>query len=219
MTARLLCGKQFVQRLFLQQSAVYGKPIPPPHVSSRLFSSKQHSTKSSKVKKQQDPFHILGIEINDSYAVAKKRFLKIAMENHPDTASVDNDDDRKRLRDVFITARKAFEQLVEAPDGSIWHKDEAESMPDFNDWFMRETGYSNPFDVNLDPQTIKEVVEMTTEYGGGLDRDGGMWQLAKTITATHNAGGNSSSLLQLDAGVIDPNADHGDRPVRRRRKR
>jgi hypothetical protein len=183
------------------------------HVETRFFSSRRNLN-----QKKDNPFKTLGITESTPYGVAKKRFLKIAMENHPDTSVVENDKDRDRLRDIFITARRAFEQLVEAPDGSILLKDEAAFMPDFDDWFKQETGHKNPFDVNLDPQTVKEVAAMTEEVGGGLDRDGGMWQLAKSITAAHNAGGDASAILRLEGGEINYKNRRIDGELRRRRR-
>jgi hypothetical protein len=165
-----------------------------------------------------DPYTILGIDEGTPYKVAKKRFLKIAMEHHPDTANVKADEDRNRLRDVFITARLAFEKLIETPDGFIMLKEDASQLGNFDDWFKKETGMRNPFDVDLDPQTMKEVAEMTEECGGGLDRDGGMWQLAKSITAIHNSGGNADSVFRLEAGEISYRHRTIDGELRRRRK-
>ena len=211
MIARTFCRKLFAPHMLRQESTAF--VMKRPIGDGRSFSSQRRP----KIPKE-DPFKILGISVDDPYAEAKKRFLKIAMENHPDTSKVDNEKDRDRLRDVFIKARRAFEQLLEAPDGSIYHKTEANIIPDFDDWFRKETGFSNPFDVNLDPQTMREVAEMTEEVGGGLDRDGGMWQLAKSITNAHNAGGDGSAILRLEGGDYNPKNRSIDGDLRRRRK-
>ena len=207
-----LAGKRVVLRHVVVQMPTF-LFVPTLRFEPRFFSSRLNTN-----KKKDNPFKTLGITESTPYGVAKKRFLKIAMENHPDTSVVENDKDRDRLRDIFIAARRAFEQLVEAPDGSIVLKDDAASMPDFDDWFKQETGHRNPFDVNLDPQTMKEVAAMTEEVGGGLDRDGGMWQLAKSITAAHNAGGDASAILRLEGGEINYKNRRIDGELRRRRR-
>lgn len=178
----------------------------------REFSSRQ------KLRKQKDnPFKVLSITEESKYAVAKRNFLKIAMENHPDTASAEGDDDRDRLKEIFISARRAFERLAEAPDGSILLVEEAEQMPDFDEWFQQETGHKNPFDVDMDPETMKEVAKMTEEMGGGLDRDGGMWTLAKMVTNAVNSGGDAASMLRLEAGAVRHRSIDGE--LRRKRRK
>lgn len=181
----------------------------------RDFSSRRNLKK----RKGENPFKVLGVSEEAEYKVVKKKFLKIAMSNHPDTADVESEEDRDKLRDIFINARRAFEQLVEAPDGSILLKEEAELMPDFDDWFQQETGYKNPFDVDMDPQTMKEVAEMTERDGGGLDRDGGMWQLAKMVTNAVNSGGDAASMLKLEAGDVNAHNRQLNGELRRRRKK
>lgn len=207
MIARHFCRRLFVPHALRQEWTAL------PILQNNYFSSRRHAK-----TKQDDPFKILGISIDTPYVEAKKTFLRIAVDHHPDTSGAKTDKERDYSRDVFIRARQAFEQLVEAPDGSIWHKKEAEAMPNFDDWFLRETGLNSPFDVNLDPQTIKEVAAMTEEYGGGLDRDGGMWQLAKSITTAHKAGGDGSDILRLESGDLNPKSRHINGDLRRRRK-
>ena len=81
------------------------------------------------------------------------------------------------MRNTFIDARIAFELLAEDTDGMVVLK--AEKIDDeesnFDSWFHNETGLKNPFDIDLDPQTMKEIAETVEKMGGdqGLDRDGG----------------------------------------------
>mmetsp|Transcript_12282 Transcript_12282/g.14073 ORF Transcript_12282/g.14073 Transcript_12282/m.14073 type:complete len:223 (-) Transcript_12282:115-783(-) len=195
-------------------------PILPTAITVRSLQDRCFSSRLKKRKGIDDPFKILRITEETSYANAKKSFIKIAMKNHPDTAGVEDEADRDRLRDVFIRAREAFEKLVEAPDGSIMLQEEADLMPDFDQWFRHETGHDNPFDLNLDPETMKEVAEMTDEMGGGLARDGGMWQLAKMVTNAHKDGGDAGSILKLEGGKYQENekAKHVDGVLRRRQR-
>jgi DnaJ-class molecular chaperone len=70
------------------------------------------------------PFKVLQVSRGSTYAEAKKSFLKVAMHHHPDTIQqrLDPDDEHyeetlKKSVDKFMTARKAFEGLVEGDDG------------------------------------------------------------------------------------------------------
>ena len=169
------------------------------------------------------PFKTLKISQNTSYQDAKKAFLKIAMNNHPDTATVESDDHRKKLRDRFIAARQAFEALVEAPDGSICLKEDLREKGredgKFDEWFENETGYSNPFEyVDLDPQVMQEVADMTDKMGGGFDRDGGMWTLANMVTSSVKSGGGAS-VLRLEQGEVKQTESTLKNKRRRRTKR
>jgi len=141
------------------------------------------SRKVRKTKKTKNPFKVLKIPKESLYKDVKKKFLKIAMSNHPDTyhqnkdGGLESEKEREAMRDKFIEARMAFELLTEDPsDGTailVEEKKDAES--NFDSWFHNETGLKNPFDVNIDPETMKEVAEMTEKLGGsqGMDRDGG----------------------------------------------
>lgn len=78
-----------------------------------------------------------------------------------------------------------------------------EEHSDMDDWFKQQTGHEMPF---MDEQTMKEVAKMTTEVGSGmdrgLDRDGGMWELARMVTSAVNSGGDGKNLLKLEAGEV-----------------
>lgn len=216
MIGRLACHRSvFMRRTVLQELLLKQPKLSPTLSPYRDFSSRRNFKK----RKGENPFKVLGVKEEAKYSVAKQKFLKIAMNNHPDTADVDNEEDRDKLRDIFISARRAFEQLIEAPDGSILLKEEAELMPDFDQWFQQETGLKNPFDVEMDPQTMKEVAEMTERDGGGLDRDGGMWQLAKMVTNAVNSGGDANAMLRLEGGAINTQNRQIDGQLRRRKKR
>jgi hypothetical protein len=197
---------------------------------SRRFSNANDGTRS-KSKRQQnyelsgkriatDPFATLGIVRSPAlkYASVKSIFLKIAMKYHPDTTAQCTDAERETNKDLFVSARKAFESIIANPDGIAILKTEAddyvEEEDDFEEWFKTETGYDIPF---MDAATMKEVAEMTDTVGGGLDRDGGMWTLARMVANTVKEGGDSKSVLQLDAGIIRDRAIDGI--LRRRRKR
>ncbi len=136
------------------------------------------SRKARITKKQKDPFKVLKVPKESLYKDVKVKFLKIAMANHPDMHTDGlSENEQQAMRDRFIEARMAFERLEEDPtDGTAILKEELiDRESNFDSWFKNETGLKNPFDVDLDPETMKEVAEMTEKMGGqqGMERDGG----------------------------------------------
>ena len=100
------------------------------------------------------------------------------MAHHPDTSKAETAEERERHRDVFVAARKAFEAIVEGPDGKAILRSESDAHDggwddqELNEWFHQESGgFDMPF---MDSKTRKEVSRVMDEIGGGLDRDGGM---------------------------------------------
>jgi len=81
-----------------------------------------------KSKKREDPFKVLGIQKDEPYSKAKASFIAIAMSHHPDTSVAANKEERDDFRDIFIRARRAFEQLTEGNDGEIILKREKKEM-------------------------------------------------------------------------------------------
>ena len=121
----------------------------------------------------QDPFITLGVSKDDKYVAIKRTFLKLAMKHHPDTASFDSEEEKKKGVEKFMRIRSAFESIVEAEDGYSEIVKAKGDDDDFNNWFYAETGYEapNPFDFQLDPDTLREIAEMReVNHNGGLDR-------------------------------------------------
>uniref|UniRef100_A0A7S4AKP7 J domain-containing protein n=1 Tax=Pseudo-nitzschia australis TaxID=44445 RepID=A0A7S4AKP7_9STRA len=169
---------------FLREQIKHRPPFRTLIVSSTLHQRQQlrffvfDSRKARKTKQRKDPFKVLKIPKVSFYKDVKRKFLKIAMSNHPDTHSDGlTEKEKEAMRDKFIEARMAFEMLAEDPeDGTAILVEEMEDRDsNFNSWFRNETGLKNPFDVDIDPETMKEVAEMTEKLGGsqGMDRDGG----------------------------------------------
>eukprot|EP00525_Craspedostauros_australis_P013397 CAMPEP_0198118220 /NCGR_PEP_ID=MMETSP1442-20131203/20800_1 /TAXON_ID= /ORGANISM="Craspedostauros australis, Strain CCMP3328" /LENGTH=233 /DNA_ID=CAMNT_0043776441 /DNA_START=242 /DNA_END=943 /DNA_ORIENTATION=+ len=186
-------------------------------VQKRHFDSRRKQKK----RKVRNPFKVLRIKRGMKYKEVKGKFLKIAMQNHPDTSSTEDEAEQDKMREVFIAARIAFESLVEGDDGIAILKSEKEkdedSLSNFDSWFKNETGHETPFHMDLDPETMKEVASMTDNMAVGLDRDGGMWTLAKMVTSAVKTGGDSSAMLRLDAGEVKET--NSSSVVRRRRRR
>ncbi|KAG7343741.1 hypothetical protein IV203_021749 [Nitzschia inconspicua] len=189
------------------------------------------SRKARRRKKGKDPFKVLSMPHGSLYKDVKRKFLKIAMTNHPDTHSEDlTEEERDKMRDIFIEARIAFEALTEDTDGTamlLSEKEKEDAMHNFDSWFKSETGLTTPFQFDMDPETMKEVAKMTEAIGGdsGLDRDGGMWALARMVTSAVKTGGDAASILRLESGG-DVKGNNNNRnnnvnggELRRRRKR
>ncbi|CAB9529162.1 expressed unknown protein [Seminavis robusta] len=180
-------------------------------------------------RRKVSPFKVLKVRRETPYAAVKTIFLKLAMQHHPDVASAKSEEEQEKSRELFIQARQAFEALVEDPEtGGICL---VEELPDYvaddehdkmDEWFKQETGYDMPF---MDEATMKEVAAMTDAVGGGgmdrgLDRDGGMWELARMVTRTVKTGGDGKNLLRLEQGEVkEININNSNLRARRRRAR
>eukprot|EP00522_Entomoneis_paludosa_P013435 CAMPEP_0172461212 /NCGR_PEP_ID=MMETSP1065-20121228/39664_1 /TAXON_ID=265537 /ORGANISM="Amphiprora paludosa, Strain CCMP125" /LENGTH=223 /DNA_ID=CAMNT_0013216463 /DNA_START=154 /DNA_END=825 /DNA_ORIENTATION=+ len=200
--------------------------------STRFFSKRRYDRRDETSWKERannklmadrnkaDPFLVLGVDRKDQYTAVKRAFLQLAMKHHPDTAKSQSEKEQEESREIFIAARKAFEELTEGPDGVAVLRDESDDKweeEELNSWFRKQSGgFDMPF---MDLKTMKEVAEMTEKLGGeaGLDRDGGMWTLARMVTADVANGGDGGSVLQLEAGAIRDRQIDGE--LRRRRRR
>eukprot|EP00551_Chaetoceros_affinis_P007678 CAMPEP_0203665996 /NCGR_PEP_ID=MMETSP0090-20130426/3130_1 /ASSEMBLY_ACC=CAM_ASM_001088 /TAXON_ID=426623 /ORGANISM="Chaetoceros affinis, Strain CCMP159" /LENGTH=174 /DNA_ID=CAMNT_0050529759 /DNA_START=569 /DNA_END=1093 /DNA_ORIENTATION=+ len=164
------------------------------------------------------------------------------MANHPDTIGqrieVDgdsNDGKNKEKYDailaesveIFRKAKVAFEMLAEGDDGrcilrAVKEAEEEMTMNDeqFDAWFLNETGHSSPYQFDLDPQTMREVAEAAETMGGGAERDGGMWGLARMIGDRVKDGKDrGTNTLRLEAGEINGDDSANLEGTLRRRRR
>jgi hypothetical protein len=187
-------------------------------VSQRSFGSEKGYYKTRRKEKKVDPHAVLGVSPDEKYAAVRKSFIRIAMKHHPDTAEkASTPEQEEENRETFMAARSAFEMLTECPtEGIAILRSESELSvdEDVDVWFKEETGYDMPF---MDLQTMKEVAEMTEKVGGGLDRDGGMWTLARMVTENMKSGGDGKDVLRLESGDVRDRSINGI--LRRRRRR
>jgi hypothetical protein len=188
-------------------------------ISQRSFSSEKGYYKTRKREKKVNPHAVLGVSLNEKFAAVRKSFIRIAMKHHPDTAEKGaTPKEEEESRETFMAARSAMDMLTECPELGIAilrSESELAAAENVDVWFKDETGYDMPY---MDPQTMKEVAEMTEKIGGGagLDRDGGMWTLARMVTENVKSGGDGN-ILRLESGDI---RDRGiDGILRRRRRR
>ncbi len=187
---------------------------------------------SSTAKSSPCPFRALRISKDAQYAAAKKSFLKVAMNNHPDVLNqrLDKNDanyekQMKKAVDLFMKARTAFESLAEGDNGGCILRIEVEAQDElmnddqFDAWFENETGFRNP-QFDLDPKTMREVAAATATMGGGLDRDGGMWTLANMVSNSVKEGKKAGSTLRLEAGELQDKVpvEELEGKLRRRRR-
>ena len=201
----------------------------PPNISfiypSTTFQNQNFATNSTPC-----PFRTLKIPKNAPYTLAKKTFLQIAMQNHPDVLnqklsqeSKTYQEDMQRAVEAFMKARKAFEALVADDDGKAILKIEKDAIDqltdaEFDQWFEKETGFHSP-QFDLDPKTMREVAAATETMGGGLDRDGGMWTLANMVTNSVKKGKEAGSTLRLEAGDIKNIPEENLEGILRRKRR
>jgi hypothetical protein len=187
-------------------------------ISQRSFGSGDNGYyKLRRKEKKVDPYAVLGVSKDETYKSVRKSFIQIAMKHHPDTAEASTPEQEDENRETFMAARSAFEMLIECPtEGRAILRSESELSieEDVDVWFKEETGYDMPF---MDAQTMKEVAEMTEKVGGGLDRDGGMWTLARMVTENMKSGGDGTDILRLESGDVRDRRIDGI--LRRRRKR
>ena len=193
------------------------------------------------------PFQILGLPSPSSsslkcvvkYEDVRIAFRKLALQHHPDTAASQSQHADSTLssssssstnNDTFATIRKAFEDIVEGPNGEAVLRchDYKKSRQYYNndDMEINRTAVdssSNDDDSllhsSINPQILHEVAQVAEEMNpGGLDK-GGMWQYANMIHKIAKEEG----LPPLRVGVGEAEIDGAERQSgvasRRRRKR
>ena len=120
------------------------------------------------------PFRTLGLSEKSLYIDVKKKFLKLALQVHPDvvrtssspngngTSEEDGEgtrEEKKASIEKFIRLRSAFEAIIEAEDGSAILREDFHSLPtggqvrsmseaNFEQWFHKETGNRVPYNYD-----------------------------------------------------------------------
>ncbi|KAL9185391.1 hypothetical protein ACHAXT_003168 [Thalassiosira profunda] len=176
------------------------------------------------------PFRVLGLKKRTTYVAVRTKFRELALQHHPDTNSGAGSSEE------FGRIREAFEAIAEGPSGAaILREDctymERKSMDDNDDGAPNgdekanrdiHEEYDNGFLLHrsVDPQVLREVVDVAKEMNpSGLDK-GGMWAYANLIR--NMAEDEEKDLPPLRVGEGDEatkeSAERG-KPKRRRRKR
>jgi hypothetical protein len=133
-----------------------------------------------------NPFIVLGVSVNSSFAVVRLAFVKLALEHHPDRDSGSTDN--------FLKIRQAFEEIQQAQAGndgprgnsgsssssgggstpSGWTQDE------LREWYQDETGDFSSFAFS--ESTRQEVIEVyKTMLRSGKAVKGGYWDFARDL--------------------------------------
>jgi hypothetical protein len=170
--------------------------------------------KTIRVQSAESPFDVLGVSKTATYAEVKQRFLKLALEHHPDhnnNNNNDKDDDNAASsnsnNEQFIRYRRAFESLKDGMDGRVvvegaanteessWSSDE-----EFLAWYYQETRTSED---NIDLQTRKEVIEVVKKSSqSGLDR-GGVWEWARRMAEEEAMALDKKHTFKRTVGLKD----------------
>jgi DnaJ domain len=144
----------------------------------RKIASRKLQNSFATITLRENPYTVLNVPQNSSYATVKAAFIKAALKHHPDhSKSPDSTSE-------FVRIRQAFEQIVsssgEKPNDINTNSPIWETDADFYEWFKMSTGEYLAFEMNH--QTRKEVIHVyRTMSSGGLDR-GGHWEMARQLT-------------------------------------
>jgi DnaJ-class molecular chaperone len=135
-----------------------------------------------------NPFVVLGVEVNSTFAVVRLAFVKLALEHHPDRDSGSTAN--------FLKIRAAFEEIQSGGGGngddgssrgkngnggggggstpSGWTEDE------LREWYQEETGDFATFTIT--ESTRQEVIEVyKTMLRSGKAVKGGYWDYARHL--------------------------------------
>jgi hypothetical protein len=160
----------------------------------RPFSSASSSSSSSSSFSNLlsgNPFVVLGVSNNSSFAVVRRAFVQLALEHHPDRASGSTEN--------FLRIRQAFEDIQHAQggnddddDASVESRGRSSSSrrsstpsgwtPDeLRQWYQDETGEFLAFSMSecTRQEVIQEYKRMSV---GGKAPKGGYWELARQLT-------------------------------------
>lgn len=147
-----------------------------------------------------NPFVVLGVSVNSTFAVVRLAFVKLALEHHPDRDSGSTEN--------FLKIRQAFEEIQQdqaGSDGSSsrggtgssnsggggggrtpsgWTEDE------LREWYQEETGDFATFTIT--ESTRQEVIEVyKTMLESGKAPKGGYWDYARQLTEREALRGKS----------------------------
>jgi hypothetical protein len=160
-------------------------------------------------KKNNNPFHILGVPPSSSYQAVQKAFLKLALEYHPDTSSKDTSEH-------FVRIRKAFENIRDGTDGTSY-SDKGPSEPDspwteqdFLNWLCQNTG------IKMTPVQRRELVHLHRSRIPGAYYGGQMYDLARRVVHEQDA---FFRVMKKGAQPPPPKSTTAESSLRRKRKR
>jgi len=170
-----------------------------------------------------DPFRVLGLPRGSSYQQVKERFVKLALQHHPDRQEQDGNSGGSNNAaaststentTTFIQVRQAFEVIREGHNGIAQATHESQWSDDELRKFMEEQT-SEFLSFKMDHETRQAVIQTVTNLSpGGLDR-GGTWEMARMLAQREKCAPNRDD--DLDAKQVSATAA-SSRGMRRRRR-
>jgi hypothetical protein len=175
-----------------------------------------------------NPFIVLGVEVNSTFAVVRLAFVKLALEHHPDRDSGSTAN--------FLKIRAAFEEIQQDQNSgggngggssgrgkndngggggtpSGWTEDE------LKEWYQEETGDFATFTIT--ESTRQEVIEVyKTMLRSGKAVKGGYWDYARQLMeqeALRGKSGDDDGPMKLlgDDDSKSPSIGRRKRPKRK----
>jgi curved DNA-binding protein CbpA len=148
---------------------------------------------NSTVQRHYSPFRVLGIPPNSSLETARKAFVKLAIQHHPDTNEGDDVSAQQ-----FMRIRQAFERIRDDGSKNVINGnfnasdddggDDDEEHPsaswteeDFLQWFFEHTG------LRLTSDQRRELVHLYRSRIPGGRYDGPSWELARRLVTEQDA--------------------------------
>jgi DnaJ-class molecular chaperone len=141
-----------------------------------------------------NPFVVLGVSVNSTFAVVRLAFVKLALEHHPDRDSGSTE--------KFLIIRRAFEEIQQGQAGNDGSRGNSSSnssggrtpsgwtQDELRDWYQDETGDFSTFSIS--ESTRQEVIEVyKTMLRSGKAPKGGYWDYARQLTEQEASRGRS----------------------------
>jgi curved DNA-binding protein CbpA len=162
-----------------------------------------HDTKNNPLNKT-TAFRILGVPPHSSFDTVQKAFVKLALQNHPDTAEHATTESFVRIRHAFERIRDGDKKNKKHTPFSRSENDETRTTDntyktaphqqhpgdidradwtedDFLDWFHDQTGQ------RVSSAQRRELIELHRSRVPGAVYQGSMWELARRLAQEQDA--------------------------------
>jgi len=161
---------------------------------SSSSSSKTSSSPALFLRRDKNPYAILGVPLESDYDTVKRAFLTAALHHHPDRTNGSHQ--------AFIRYRKAFDEVIQLQQQQQQQRDSVYDTEDsdLEPYFRNAT--SDFLTFNMDDATRKEVIQAYHTMDRGADMDGrGYWEMARQL-AERELFHNDEDNLGLPAGHV-----------------
>jgi len=174
--------------------------------------------------RSESPYDILGIPKTATYAEAKRKFLELALEHHPDHATEGSSPGTfVRFKDAFDHLRKDHGNGRSSRSGD----DDAWTDQEFRAWYYDELARNKSSEacvtstttVQLDAKTRQEVIDVVNKSSqGGLDR-GGIWEWARRLAEEDANLMDTKHKYKRTVGLDQRPADNNNKSLQRRSRK